>query len=120
MDKRKGLFNKMLVFGIVILLFSVCIVSSNSKIAEDLNLNNQKDILYCDHNGYVLSSGTSCFLYDFILSNPGNVTCVCEEGLDKGYYSFYGATISNENIIYTTEYSTGFLWALEIITCDYI
>ncbi len=119
MDKQKDLFNKTLVFGIVVLLFSMCIFLSNGIIAEDYHFNNQKDMLYCNHNGYIFSSESSCFLYDFILSNPGNLTCICEERSAIGYLSFYGATISNDNIIYTVEYNSGVLWKLNPNTCEW-
>ena len=112
-----------LVIGIILLLIGASVVSSTGKIVKDYpfnnnflgSVNNQKDPLSCDHLGYVFSSEQDCFLYEFILNDPSDLTCVCEVG-SGGFMS--GATWSIDYCIYCVEYATGILWRIDPDSCD--
>jgi hypothetical protein len=69
----------------------------------------------CNHLGYVMDSGTNCSFYEFILSNPDNLTCVCD---GVGFSGVSGITCSNDDIIYSCEYGNGVLYGIDIETCE--
>ncbi len=101
--------------GIVFLLICTSFVSSSNNFFKNKPVIYQNGILSCIHLGYVLGSGSNCWLYEFPLSNPGNLTCVCEEGS-----SFtYGGAITKDNLIYTTEYGTGIMWMIDPESCGW-
>jgi hypothetical protein len=112
-----------LVIGIIFLLIGASVVSSTGKKVEDYtvnniflkSVNNQKGPLSCDHLGYVFSNGQDCFLYEFILDNPDDLTCVCG---GSGGYSMSGVTWSCDECIYWVEYATGILWGIDPDSCD--
>ena len=112
-----------LVIGIIFLLIGASVVSSTGKIVEDYlfnnnfleSVNNQKGPLSCDHLGYVFSDGYNCILYEFILDNPDDLTCVCE---GSSGYSMSGVTWSCDDCIYFVEYSTSVLWGFDPDSCE--
>ena len=75
-----------MVIGVIILFIGMSVVSSTVGIAEDKSsnnyflesANNPKDLLSCDHSAYIIGDGPDCYLYEFILNNPSDLTCVCE------------------------------------------
>lgn len=101
--------------GITFLLIFSSFVSSSRNVLEFEHNSNQNDILSCNHLGYVLGPGSDCWLYDFTLNNPSNLSCVCE----GDSYNTYGGAITKDNLIYTTEYGTGIIWVIDPESCDW-
>ncbi len=101
--------------GIALLLICTSFVSSSRNILENEPVNIKNGMLYCDHTGYVLGSGSNCWLYEFILNNPSNLTCICE---GSGGFTSSGAW-SNDGFIYICEYGTGILLKLNPETCEW-
>jgi len=102
--------------GITFLLICTSFVSSSRNVLEIEHIINQNGILSCDHIGYVLGSGGDGWLYEFALSNPGDLTCVCEDGS----CSTYGGAITKDNLIYTAEYGTGIMWMIDPESCEWV
>jgi hypothetical protein len=98
------------------------VVSSTVGIAEDKSSNNNflesannpKDELSCDHSAYIIGDGPNCYLYEFILNDPGDLTCVCEGS--SGIFS--DATWSSDNYIYCIEYGSGLLIVIDVDSCE--
>jgi hypothetical protein len=121
MYKPRCLLNKTLVLGIVFLFIGMSVVFSTGNIAENHTLNKNiietfnslKDKFICEHPGYVLSSGTNCNIYEFLLNDPVNLTCVCE-----GELLMSGATWSNDGYMYSSQYSTAILLKIDMESCE--
>ncbi len=103
--KSQVLFNKTLVFTIVIFLIGTSIVSANNII------NNQKNRLACDHLAYVGGSGEFCALYEFTLNDPSNLTC--KWPVSKGELFMSGTTWTNDGRWLACEYGTGALYEID-------
>jgi len=101
--------------GITFLLICTSFVSSSRNILEIEHNIDQNGVLSCDHIGYVLGSGEEGWLYEFPLNNPSDLTCVCE----GGSCFTYGGAITNDNLIYTTEYGTGIIWMIDPESCEW-
>ena len=126
MSKKITMFYKLLVIGIIIFLTGMNIVSSsiqivdqNIPITRSLNFTNKpKDWKTCDHLGYVMGSGRSCFLYSFLLNDASDLTCV----YDGNSSDAISATWTSDNHLYFICYGwsgiigfdkeTGKMWSL--------
>ena len=121
--KGKPVLYKTFVVGVLVLFIGLSVVSSTIGIAENKtsnnnfleSANNPKDLLSCDHSAYVIGEGSDCYLYKFILNDPGNLTCVCEDS--SGYYISH-VTWSSDNYIYFTQYGSGLLYVIDIDSCE--
>jgi hypothetical protein len=99
--------------GIVILLICTNFVSSINNLDNKNNNMNS-----CEHLCYLFGSGPNCWLYEFYLNDGENLTCVCiGEGGGSNFQT--GATWSNENMIYSCEYSTGIIYKIDPETCEW-
>ena len=107
----------------ILLICSTFVSSTGNKTDDKYNYNsnfeyvkNENGLLSCDHIGYILGSGQDCFVYEFILNNPNNLTCICEGG---GWGDFMsGAAFSDDDYIYCCQYNNGILWGLDLNTCE--
>lgn len=123
---RNIILKKGVVIGIL-LLFLVGSVNpivgktSYSNESENIFLINQTygliDNLSCDHMAYIAGSGFNCWLYKFILNDPINLTCICENK-NNNQGILIGATWTNDWVIISSEYGTGSLWKIEPETCN--
>jgi hypothetical protein len=115
MKKTFVFFNKMLVFMISVFFIGTSIVSSANNTINYDSVNNQKNIIACDHLAYVGGSGEFCGLYEFILNDPGNLTCVWPGGGGSGDF-LSGSTWTNDGRWLACEYGSGVLWELDLET----
>ena len=89
--------------------------------SENIFLFNQAcssiDNVSCDHIAYIAGSGFLCWLNKFILNDPSNLTCICENKNSKqGILT--GATWTNDWVIISSEYNTGILYKIDPETCN--
>ena len=68
-------------------------------------------MLSCDHLAYVGGYGEFCGLYEFILNDPGNLTCIWPGG-GSGYF-LSGTTWSNDGRWFACEYNSGVLGVID-------
>ncbi|KYK20274.1 hypothetical protein AYK24_10245 [Thermoplasmatales archaeon SG8-52-4] len=98
--------------GITFLLIFTSFVSSSRNSIENDYFN--QNILYsCNHKGIIMSNS----LYEFTLSNPGNLTNICEKSAEDSDFLSSG-TWSDDYYIYGCQYNSGILYAIDIETCD--
>jgi len=96
--------------GITFLLICTSFVSSSRNSIENDYFN--QNVLYsCNHKGIIISDS----LYEFTLSNPNDLTDICEK--DSRYF-FSCGTWSNEDLIYCCEYDSGILYIIDPETCE--
>jgi hypothetical protein len=112
LHKKFGNLSKTLAAGIIFLLICTSFVSSSRNTIEKEYFN-QNGLLSCNHKGIILSDS----LYEIILSNPSNATDICEKSGDERVFLSGGAW-SDDYIIYSCQYSTGILYAIDIETCE--
>ena len=96
--------------GIIFLLICTSFVSSRNIVKNDYN---QNKMFSCNHKGILLSDS----LYEITLSNPSYATDICEKS-DEDRVFLSGGACSDDYIIYSCEYSTGTLYAIDILTCE--
>jgi hypothetical protein len=101
--------------GITLILICTSFVSSNTTFENEQYIS-KKGPLSCNHLGYVIGTGGNCWLYEFNLSNPDELMCVCEGGST----TTYGGAITKDNKIYTTEYGTGIMWMIDPESCEWV
>ncbi|KYK32785.1 MAG: hypothetical protein AYK22_06935 [Thermoplasmatales archaeon SG8-52-3] len=123
MSKQRGLLNKTLILGIVLLFVGMSIVSTIGKPSEFypvnknqiISITNPKDLILYDHLAFIIGEGSDCHIYDFILNDPNNLSCVCE---GSGGWSNIGTTWSDAGHLYTCQYGNGLLYGIDLETCD--
>ena len=89
MDKEKILLNKILIIFIISLFLFSSVISSNGIVIDLKNCNyfsyeydnNSDKLLWNEHLAYIGTSNnpSDSWLYEFILSNPENLTCKCSD-----------------------------------------
>ena len=114
---KDSCYKKYIIFGIIVLLIGLSVVSSAGNILKDVSAYNYpRELLSCDHLAYVGGYGDLCGLYEFILNDPGNLTCVCPGGASGSFIS--GSTWTNDGRWLGCEYGSGILWEFDLETCD--
>jgi len=112
---------KLLAVTIMILFISVSVIPSTGDIVEDVSVYNRmldavyssEELLSCCHLAYIYAETSDCWLYEFILNDPGNLTCTCDgENVSLGC-----GTWTNNGTIIALEYNTG-LVEINPETCE--
>jgi len=117
------IINKSIIIGIILLMFSVSIYPAIGKTNEMnenyLMVNNrisEKGMVLADDIAYI--QGTfelECKLYQIPLNNPGWESCICPDYPGSGS----GGTWTDDGLILTSEYSTGQLYEIDPLTCEF-
>jgi hypothetical protein len=124
--KNKKIFRYIILFfWIIVLLFGISFTSSIGSMVDNIKnysnyielINNEKGILSCDHKAFILGESPDCGAWEFILNNPADLTCICEDGGGSGDF-FTGGTWSNEGKILFCQYDSGILYGFDIDTCE--
>jgi len=125
LTKRFSIFQKSLIFGILILLIGMCIVSSTGKNIEstidnhfELE-NNPKELQTCGHFVYFggfTDDPWKCSLYKGSLDDIQNSTCICQGGVSGNFLSGY--TWTNDAKLLACEYGNGLIYGIDYESCD--
>jgi hypothetical protein len=120
---EKFYLRKHLIIGIVILTLVLSIFPSCGTVTLELspnkitdNYHRSKTLLSCDHSAFFLTEYLGCDLYEFLLDDPGNISCVCDEISFPNF--LVGTTWSDDDVIYGSEYSMGVLYGIDSVLCD--
>ncbi len=119
------IMKKTIVFGIFLFLFIVSIYPTVGK-TNNTNENenyfminytiNSKGSLQIEDTAYIQGNfELDCWLYSILLNDPEHPTCVCPDYPGSGS----GGTFTNDGVIITSEYSTGQLYEIDPLTCDW-
>ncbi len=119
------IMKKAIVFGIFLILFLVSIyptVGKTNNINENENylminhIISNKGLLSVENTAYIQGGFLlDCWLYTIQLNFPEDPTCICPEYPGSGS----GGTSTNDGVIYTSEHSTGQLYEINPLTCDW-
>ena len=114
--RRNPVLYKSLVVGVIVLFIGMSVVSSTGNILKDVSVYKcSQEPLSCDHLAYIGDYLADCWLYEFILNDPGNLTCTCDEG---SYFFSAGGTWTNDGEIITSLHNTVTLLEINYEKCD--
>jgi PKD repeat protein len=117
------IMNKTIIFGIILLIFTVSIYPTIGK-TNEMNENYMKGNSTISENGLLLADdiayiqGTfelQCWLYQIQLNNPGGESCICPDFPGSGS----GGTWTSDGFILTSEEGTGILYEIDPLTCEW-
>ena len=115
--------NKTIIFGIILLMFTVSIyptIGKTNEMNENYLMVNKKisdnGLVLADDIAYIQGSfELECWLYQIPLNFPGGESCICPDFTGSGS----GGTWTDDGVILTSEYSTGQLYEIDPLTCEF-
>jgi hypothetical protein len=115
--------NKTIIFGIILLMFTVSIyptIGKTNEMNENYLMVNNKisdnGLVLADDIAYIQGSfELECWLYQIPLNYPQGESCICPDYPGSGS----GGTWTDDGVILTSEYSTGQLYEIDPLTCEF-